>query len=119
MEISVSKDVDHLIADQGMIEQVLLNLVLNALESLKKQSKPKLQIMSYKASDNQLIIEVKDNGVGIKEEVIENIFVPFFTTRKTGSGIGLSLSRQIMRLHKGRIEVKSQEGVGSSFFLIF
>ena len=65
------------------------------------------------------LVQVIDNGSGMSEEIIDKIFIPFFSTRKTGSGIGLSLCKQIMLLHKGNIQVQSKEGEGSSFLLTF
>ncbi len=70
-----------------------------------------------KSEHDQVLIEVKDNGKGIPEDIIGNIFIPFFTTRSEGSGIGLSLSRQIIRLHGGNISVKSRPGVETLFTL--
>ncbi|MFC5410235.1 sensor histidine kinase [Larkinella bovis] len=105
-------------ADAGQIEMVLINLIKNAMEILEGQRKPKLKI-EVKNQDNRLIIYVTDNGPGIEPEAIEKIFIPFYTTKKTGSGIGLSLSRQIMQLHNGQLKVTSTPGQGSTFSMIF
>jgi signal transduction histidine kinase len=69
--------------------------------------------------NNRVLIKVSDNGGGIPPELIDKIFVPFFSTRKNGSGIGLSLCKQIMMLHKGNIQVQSAWNEGTSFNLLF
>ncbi len=105
-------------ADTSLIEQVLINLITNAIEAVMEIPTAKI-ILSAELENNKPIIKVKDNGRGISPEVIEQIFIPFFSTKKTGSGIGLSLCKQIMLLHKGNIEVQSIEGKGSVFILLF
>lgn len=104
--------------DQEMVEQVLINLVKNAIQASEKMDTPKVELKADKVG-NQTIISVGDNGGGISPEVLEDIFVPFFTTKSEGSGIGLSLSRQIMKSHGGSLSVKSEEGKGSMFYLRF
>lgn len=106
-------------ADFELIEQVLINLLKNAMDALEQIEKPVLKIEAYINDKNQRIIQISDNGSGIEDEVMEQIFIPFFTTKSSGSGIGLSLSRQIMRLHKGNISVQSEEGRGTTFTLSF
>lgn len=104
--------------DPSLIEQVLINLVVNAKEALK--DKPDgLIILSASLNNNKVMIKVSDNGSGIPADVLENIFIPFFSTKKTGSGIGLSLCKQIMMLHKGNITVHSVPGEGTVFTLQF
>ena len=107
-----------LTADEKLIEQVLINLIQNSVKALEKTSKPKINL-SATIQDNHHKIEIADNGDGITEEILENIFVPFFSTRKSGTGIGLSISRQIMKLHKGTIAARSEPGVETVFTLIF
>jgi len=115
-----NKQSDHIfLADKSMVEQVLINLLKNAIESLTNTSKPVIKISSFKNAQNKTIITVQDNGEGISPEVLENIFTPFFTTKVDGSGIGLSLSRQIMHLHNGNISVKSEPNNGTIFTLYF
>ncbi len=97
-------------ADEKLIEQVLINLIKNAIESTENIQKPIIEINAYKENEN-VRIDVFDNGKGIKDEILDEIFTPFFSTKEKGSGIGLSLSRQIMRLHKGSISVKSKSGL--------
>ena len=114
------KDPDlFLEADPSLVEQVLINLVVNAVEALKDITSPRIVLSAGVAPSNKIIIKVADNGAGISPEVIDKIFIPFFSTRKTGSGIGLSLCKQIMMLHKGNIQVQSVEGEGTAFLLSF
>lgn len=105
-------------ADVEMIEQVLINLLKNAIEALAETPDPKLQLIG-RYDENSVKIEVIDNGPGIIREAIEHIFVPFYTTKRTGSGIGLSLSRQIMQMHNGSITVDSEPDVRTVFTLRF
>lgn len=106
-------------ADYDQIEQVVINLIINAIDAVKSAENPEINIkLSYTKSNKHNII-IADNGVGINPEELEKIFIPFYTTKKEGSGIGLSLSRQILRLHKGSIHVKSELGKGTEFILEF
>lgn len=105
--------------DTHLIEQVLINLLLNAVDACKNKDDAKIKVEASKNSNRDIIIKVLDNGSGIPLSILENIFVPFFTSKATGSGIGLSLCKQIMLLHKGRIVVKSIENEGTIFSLIF
>jgi two-component system, NtrC family, nitrogen regulation sensor histidine kinase NtrY len=102
--------------DVNLVEQVLINLVVNAVEALKEKKEPRI-ILSAIHDKNRLLIKVGDNGPGIPAELLDKIFIPFFSTKKSGSGIGLSLCKQIMLLHKGNIQVQSREGEGTVFVL--
>ncbi len=105
-------------ADSTLVEQVLINLLVNGIDAVKNTSKPRITL--YAESINEkTIIKINDNGVGIDAEVLDKIFIPFFSTRKTGSGIGLTLCKQIMMLHSGNIQVVSKLGEGTSFILQF
>ncbi len=106
-------------ADAYLLEQVLINLVLNAMEACENTPNPKVKVFAVKKFDGQVVISVTDNGPGIPEEIKDQIFIPFFTTKKEGSGIGLSLSKQIMTLHGGKIQVNSMENKGTLISLIF
>ncbi len=106
-------------ADTDLIEQVLINLILNAAEAVKEVASPRIQLSGYITASNKVVIKVADNGIGISPDLMEKIFIPFFSTRKTGSGIGLSLCKQIMMLHKGNIKVQSVAGEGTAFLLFF
>lgn len=105
--------------DSYLIEQVLINLLLNAIDACEDVAHPKIIISAKKDVEINTLIRVLDNGKGIPAEITDRIFVPFFTTKKNGSGIGLSLSKQIMMLHKGKIQVHSEEGKGTAISLYF
>jgi len=105
--------------DPSLIEQVLINLIVNAKEALKDKPGAKIILSGLLSTKQKPLIKVADNGTGIEEDVLENIFIPFFSTKKTGSGIGLSLCKQIMMLHKGNINVHSIPGEGTVFTLQF
>lgn len=105
-------------ADEKLIEQVLINLINNSRYALLTAQEPFIRI-GAKVDGDYAVIEVRDNGSGIPDEIMDSIFIPFFTTRPEGSGIGLSLSRQIMRLHGGSISVKSQPEKETVFTLRF
>lgn len=100
--------------DDAQVKQVLINLVKNAMEALEQVSNPRLDIAVKRLLDS-IAIEVRDNGPGIPDEILEKIFVPFFSTKPDGSGIGLSLSRQIIKNHGGQISVESEAGLGTTF----
>lgn len=105
--------------DSYLIEQVLINLILNALDATEKVANPKVIVSANIGHNGKAQLRVKDNGTGIPEEIIDSIFVPFFSTKKTGSGIGLSLCKQIMLLHSGKIQIQSNEDSGTSVSLTF
>lgn len=105
--------------DSNLIEQVLINLILNAVDAVKDRPDPKIVMSAEKDISGKVTIKLSDNGAGIKSELLDKIFVPFFSTKKTGSGIGLSLCKQIMVLHKGNIQVQSEEGTGTVVSLHF
>jgi len=119
LSVSLNPPEMELFADENLISQVLLNLLKNALEAVEKIPEGKIQIIAGFAANNRPEISVKDNGPGIPKEIAEQIFVPFFTTREKGSGIGLSLSRQIMRLHGGSLQLRSIPNKETIFTLIF
>lgn len=109
----------RILADKTMIEQVLINLIKNAIQAFDEQLDKRIDLVATSNEKGRALISVKDNGSGIDQEALEKIFIPFFSTKKTGSGIGLSLSKQIMRQHEGRIIVKSKLGEGTEFSLRF
>ena len=106
-------------ADENLISQVLLNLMKNALEAISHRPEGRIHVSARYATNMHPEICVTDNGPGIPEEILEQIFVPFFTTRENGSGIGLSLSRQIMRLHGGSLQVRSVPNKETVFCISF
>ncbi|RZJ77593.1 MAG: ATP-binding protein, partial [Chryseobacterium sp.] len=104
--------------DLKLIEQALINLVTNSIYALEDVENPVIEI-NYRLDQNKLFLDVTDNGKGIQPDVIEKIFVPFFTTRKNGSGIGLTITRNIMKMHMGSLEVSSIPFQKTTFSLIF
>ncbi|WP_347396293.1 sensor histidine kinase, partial [Parabacteroides leei] len=109
----------QIIADKAMIEQILINLIRNAVDATQNCSEPSIELSAGINAEGKTYIQVSDNGTGIPADVQERIFIPFFTTKPTGSGIGLSISRQIMHMHKGSLTVISEAGQGSRFLLTF
>ncbi|RGJ35222.1 GHKL domain-containing protein [Bacteroides sp. 4_1_36] len=101
-------------ADENMLSQVLINLLKNSIQALTEQSEREIHIKVY-IQEMILFIKITDNGSGIPSNLLEDIFIPFFTTKKDGTGIGLSLSRQIIRMHGGELSVKSQPFHETSF----
>lgn len=106
-------------ADASLMEQVFINLMVNALEAVKEKKHPKIVLSADQALDKRIVLKVADNGQGMTDDVMEKIFIPFFSTKKSGSGIGLSLCKQIVLLHKGSIQVQSVEGQGTVFVMQF
>lgn len=119
MTVSVEPEELDLTADPELIEQVLINLIKNAIEALRGVAGGHIRLMARMNNRGQPIIQVVDNGPGIPPEAVERIFIPFFTTKKEGSGIGLSLSRQIMRQHGGSLSVASAPDYETTFTLRF
>jgi two-component system nitrogen regulation sensor histidine kinase NtrY len=105
--------------DTSLVEQVLINLVVNAMEAVKDNPDPRIILSASISNNRKILIKVSDNGFGMTEEIMDKIFIPFFSTKKNGSGIGLSLCKQIMMLHKGNIQVQSMLGEGTAFTLQF
>lgn len=104
--------------DKDLIMQVLINLFKNSIEALEHANNGQIVISASVNNDNRTVLSIKDNGCGVSEENINEIFIPFFTTKKEGSGIGLSLSKQIMHLHKGEISLKKRD-FETEFELVF
>ncbi len=119
LDVQVMPQTLELAADEELVEQVLINLLLNAMQALEDQPDARITLRARIGEAGRAVIEVRDNGPGILPEVVERIFVPFFTTKAGGSGIGLSLSRQILRLHGGTLTVRSRPGVETVFALRF
>jgi two-component system, NtrC family, nitrogen regulation sensor histidine kinase NtrY len=106
-------------ADPDLIDQVVINLMLNAIDAVREVENPKITIIATINNANRAVIDFQDNGTGIMPDIMDKIFMPFFTSKKHGNGIGLSLSRQIMHLHKGSILVRSKPEEGTVFTLVF
>lgn len=118
IDVSISGDPEIIDADRSQIEQVVINLLKNAIFAVAENQFPKIGIQLSR-DERFVLLTITDNGKGISREIAEKIFMPFFTTRPSGSGIGLTLSRQIMHRHQGTISFNSQEGVGTAFTLQF
>lgn len=124
LEMSIDPEGLIITADQEQLEQVLINLTKNAIQALGELSTEEcpvktVKMVAYQNKNNRPIIDVIDNGPGIDQDALDRIFIPFYTTKSGGSGIGLSLSRQIMRQHRGTITAKSVMGEGTEFSLKF
>jgi signal transduction histidine kinase len=119
MEVILKDPMLTVEADVSLVEQVLINLVVNAMEAVKEKEDARITLSGGVSNNSRAVLKVADNGTGMPAEVVDKIFIPFFSTKKTGSGIGLSLCKQIMMLHKGNIQVQSVEGEGTVFSLQF
>ncbi len=104
--------------DIKLIEQALINLVTNSIYAVENIEHPVIEI-SYRLEHNRLYIDVIDNGKGVDNELARKVFIPFFTTRKNGSGIGLTITRNIMKMHHGSVEIQSQPFERTVFSLVF
>lgn len=105
--------------DAPLVEQVLINVIINAIDAVKEVAVPKISINVTSENNGRVSVRIIDNGTGIEKEILDKIFIPFFSTKKLGSGIGLNLCKQIMMLHKGTINVESTPSNGSVFTLAF
>lgn len=119
LSFSIGDTEPEIYADQNLISQVMINLIKNAVEALADSTKGEISVVADLNPDGHHEICVIDNGPGIAAEKLDEIFVPFFTTRQNGSGIGLSISRQIMKMHGGNLKVRSAQGKETVFCLIF
>ncbi|MDT8398900.1 MAG: ATP-binding protein [Pseudomonadales bacterium] len=116
--LRIHSEASHVVlADEGQLEQILLNLVKNAVDAVATVVEPAIDLRSRKADPGRLLIEISDNGAGMDRQLMDNIFTPFFTTKDTGTGVGLSLSRQLARLNHGTLTATSTVGKGSCFTL--
>lgn len=119
LEIILKDPLINIEADISLIEQVLINLTVNAIEAVKGKPAPRITLSAMLNADKRPVLKVSDNGAGISGEVADKIFIPFFSTRKNGNGIGLTLCKQIMMLHRGNIQVQTAVGEGTCFSLLF
>jgi signal transduction histidine kinase len=119
LNVTIDPPEMELFADENLISQVLLNLLKNALEAIDETPGGQILLNAGFTSKSRPKICVLDNGPGITAEILEQIFMPFFTTRANGSGIGLSLSKQIMRLHGGSLQARSIPNKETVFCMIF
>jgi len=118
-KVSVDPETLELTADPELVEQVLINLMLNAFQAVEGRKDAQIELKALLDGRGRIVIQVADNGPGIPKENIEKVFVPFFSTKEGGSGIGLSLSRQILRLHNASLGVHSEPNVQTVFTLRF
>ncbi len=112
---SIKDNIENIYADKNQLEQVIINLIKNAIEAIDNKLNGTITICAYKSINNKTTIQITDNGKGIHPDDIDKIFLPFYTTKVNGSGIGLSLAKQIIRLHGGNIETASTENEKTSF----
>jgi two-component system, NtrC family, nitrogen regulation sensor histidine kinase NtrY len=106
-------------ADPELIEHVLINLLLNAIEAVSGRPQPHIHLWTTNNNKGNLCLHIRDNGEGMDEATAEKIFIPFFTTRKNGSGIGLAITKQILQLHQADIQFSSEKGVGTEFVIVW
>ncbi|WP_245868040.1 sensor histidine kinase [Labilibaculum filiforme] len=118
-EISINPESLELFADEQLLEQVLINLIKNSIHALEHTEHPEIELKAFMNKRGRISIQISDNGQGIIKEVLDKVFIPFFTTKPKGSGIGLSLSKQILRLHGGTITAQSIPNEKTSFTLTF
>ena len=119
LEVILKDPLMDIDADASLVEQIMINLILNAIEAVKGKPQPHITLSAALNADKRPIIKVADNGIGIPDEMMDKIFIPFFSTRKNGNGIGLSLCKQIMILHRGNMQVQTVVGEGTCFSLLF
>jgi signal transduction histidine kinase len=119
-KITLDKSLKEVIADKKLLNQVIINLINNAIEALQEKKQDRqIRIQMLRTPQNNVIIRIINNGPLIPPELLEKIFVPFFTTKKSGSGIGLSISQEIMKLHNGSITAVSSEVSNTCFIVEF
>jgi two-component system, NtrC family, nitrogen regulation sensor histidine kinase NtrY len=118
LEIILENPNLQLEADKVLVEQMVINLVLNAIDALKDIESKRIKL-SGRSEAALTLVSVSDNGIGISKEIKDKIFIPFYSSKAKGSGIGLSLCRQIMHLHEGEITLISSLNEGSTFQLVF
>lgn len=118
-DVSIEPEDLEVSADEELIEQVLINLIKNSIHALEGRKEGRIILKAILNKRGRVIMQVIDNGQGIIKEVLDKVFIPFFTTKQRGSGIGLSLSRQILRLHGGTISAYSEPEKETVFTLTF
>jgi signal transduction histidine kinase len=118
--LSVRTDNSSVMAhiDRNLMEQVIINFITNATYAVRDKKDPQIILFSG-AKDENPYVTVADNGCGISSGIQEKMFIPFFSTKKSGTGIGLSLSREIIKMHNGSLQVQTKEGEGSAFTVLF
>jgi nitrogen fixation/metabolism regulation signal transduction histidine kinase len=117
LQTEVSEELPEMEFDQNLMEQALINLVRNAIFVLSGQSSGIIRLRASRRGKHEMVLEVSDNGPGIPPEIQSQVFVPFFTTKQKGTGIGLSIVRKILNMHGGSIRFQTGEGEGTTFIL--
>ncbi|MEP2668196.1 MAG: ATP-binding protein [Cyclobacteriaceae bacterium] len=112
LQLDIKSEESEVFADAELLEQVLINLLRNAIDAVADQPQPVINVRIETSGTS--IIQIEDNGAGIDEDKIDKVFIPFFTTKKSGSGIGLALSKQIVLMHGGQISLTSKVGAGTT-----
>jgi nitrogen fixation/metabolism regulation signal transduction histidine kinase len=115
----VVPDTLELAADAELLDQALINLLRNAMEALAGRTEGRVTLAAFRDAENRVVISISDNGPGIAPELRETVFVPFFTTRREGTGVGLTLARQIAAVHGAALELSDTDGGGATFSLRF
>jgi two-component system nitrogen regulation sensor histidine kinase NtrY len=117
--LEMDEPVTEIFADPQQFEMILLNLLRNSFDSFSNVQQDKQVTIHTQRSGKRVLVKVEDNGTGISEELIDQVFVPFFSTKEQGSGIGLSLARQVMNNHEGSIQLESMPGERTTVTLVF
>ncbi|HEY6578805.1 MAG TPA: ATP-binding protein [Rhizomicrobium sp.] len=119
LAVRVEPETLEIVADAELLDQALINLLRNAMEALKDKAEARIGLRAFRDSENRIVVAVVDNGPGIAPELRETVFVPFFTTRRDGTGIGLTLTRQMAAVHGATLDLSDTEGGGATFSLRF
>jgi signal transduction histidine kinase len=119
VDFKLSKDERYLLCDESQIKQVILNICKNAVDAMSEKNDARLTIETgFIVKSCEMFIKISDNGYGISKEDLKKVGTPFFTTKRTGTGLGLSMCKQIIKAHKGKMKVDSEIGVGTTFTLL-
>jgi len=106
----------YISGDKDLLLRVFNNLITNAIQSIPQDKNGEIKIL-FQSKEDTWLISIKDNGTGISEEAQASIFVPYFTTKTTGTGLGLAMTKQIIEQHRGEIWFETKQGVGTTFFV--
>jgi signal transduction histidine kinase len=115
--LQISNVDQNIIVDPALIEHVIINILLNAIDALAGKEQPVIYIHAQRLQKGNVSIHIRDNGEGMDESTLEKIFIPFYTTKKNGSGIGLAITKQILQLHHADIQVISAPQQGAEFII--
>ena len=118
LDITATNNCKVVYGDESLLNQVMLNLVKNSIDATESSANKAIEIDVYLAANGRTVISVSDNGKGVSGEDLDKVFVPFFTTKENGNGIGMSLSKQIVNMHGGTITVQSEENKGTRVLVL-